>query len=573
MRTDFAVRLRIIFFGVLICIIGIVFRLYSVQILNGEGYLKDAESQYYKTASEVFDRGSIFFTDKSGELISAGTEKVGYTLAVNPDAISNAESVFERLLVFIPDLPKEEFIRKASKVDDPYEEILDRLDIETAEKIAIEGIPGVLLYRKHWRFYPGDRMASHTLGFVSYDNENNMRGQYGVERYYNEVLERNTESRYVNFFAELFSGIDSLLSKDDKNRKGNVVLTIEPTIQLLLEKKLEEVHKKYKSELTAGIIIDPRTGAMRALAATPDFNPNTFNVSGSEQFYSNPNIQDVYEMGSIIKALTVAIGLDTNAITSETTFYDGGSVTLNNAKISNYDGRGRGVVDMQEVLNQSLNTGSVFVYQEVGNEKYREYMLELGLGEETGVDLPFEIRGLVDNLDTGRDIELATASFGQGIALTPIGTVRALSALASGGTLPVPHVLSEIRYPGGTVKENVPFEGRRIFSEETSDEITRMLVEVVDSALRDGYYKHDRYSIAAKTGTAQIVDPVTKKYSTEDFLHSFFGYFPAYDPEFLVFLFTVKPQNVSYASETLTEPFMDITDFLINYYDIAPDRQ
>ncbi len=572
MRTDFSLRLRIIFAGFTLVVLVVVFRLYSVQIVQGEAYVARAESQYYKTSTVLTPRGTIFFTDKDGKTVSAGTEKTGYVLAINPSIIKDPESVYVRLNQFVPSISKEDFLRKAQKLDDPYEEIIPRLEADIGELIIAEQIPGVMLYRNNWRFYPGQSMASHVLGFVSFDEENMQRGQYGVERYYNEILERQSRSTYVNFFAELFTNIDSFLSSDSSAREGDIVLTIEPTIQLLLEQKLAEIHSTYDSELTGGIVIDPSTGSLYALAVTPDFNPNSFTTVDSVSVFSNPNIESVFEMGSIIKALTMAVGLDTGSVSARTTYDDTGSLTLNGRTISNFDGRGRGIVSMQEVLSQSLNTGTVFTFQQVGNTRFVDYLLNLGLGEETGVDLPFETSGLVDNLESARDIELATASFGQGIALTPIATVRALSALASGGILPSPHVLSEIRYPGGRVKEYVPFEGRRVFSEKTSDEITRMLVEVVDTALKKGEYKHERYSIAAKTGTAQMVDPVTKKYSTDNFLHSFFGYFPAYNPRFLVFLYTVKPQGVSYASDTLTVPFMNITDFLINYYNLPPDR-
>jgi cell division protein FtsI/penicillin-binding protein 2 len=208
----------------------------------------------------------------------------------------------------------------------------------------------------------------------------------------------------------------------------------------------------------------------------------------------------------------------------------------------------------------------------MGNKNFAEYMHKFGFGDETGIDLPGETRGLMNNLSSPRDVEYATAAFGQGIAVTPIGMIRALSALANGGLLVTPHVAKEVINDLG-VGRSVFFEPSvRVIREDTSREITRMLVEVVDKALLEGTVTMPRYSIAAKTGTAQIARSRGQGYHDDRTFHNFFGYFPAFNPRFIVLLYTREPQGVRYASRTLTHPFMDITKFLINYYEIAPDR-
>jgi cell division protein FtsI/penicillin-binding protein 2 len=228
---------------------------------------------------------------------------------------------------------------------------------------------------------------------------------------------------------------------------------------------------------------------------------------------------------------------------------------------------------MQEVLNQSLNTGVAHVSLLIGREKFSEYIKNFGLHEETGIDLPGELPGLFRNFDKGRDVEVANASFGQGIAMTPIATIRALSVLGNGGKLPNPHVVNKIKYKIGISKDKktTDDEMRQVIKTETSEEITRMLVEVFDKALKGGIYKMDRYSIAAKTGTAQIAEKGGGGYSKDRFNHTFFGYFPAYDPKFIILLYTEEP-NADYASNTLAEPFSKLAKFLINYYHIPPDR-
>ena len=283
-------------------------------------------------------------------------------------------------------------------------------------------------------------------------------------------------------------------------------------------------------------------------------------------------VESSYEMGSIIKPLAMAVGIDEHAVNAKTTYEDTGSVTIDGYTIRNYDGKARGVVDMQQVLSQSLNVGMAFVTRKVGGEKMAERLLALGIAEETGIDMPAESRGLVKNFNNEREVEYITASFGQGIALTPIATIRALATLGNGGRLVTPHIVKEVRYENGEIGVVAPDDFVQVFSPETSEEITRMLVQVVDTALKGGKVKKEGYAIAAKTGTAQIAKKGERGYYDDRYLHSFFGYFPAYNPRFLIFLYHTEPQNVQYASETLTDPFMHLVDFLIHYYEVPPDR-
>jgi cell division protein FtsI/penicillin-binding protein 2 len=278
-------------------------------------------------------------------------------------------------------------------------------------------------------------------------------------------------------------------------------------------------------------------------------------------------------MGSIMKPLTVAAGLDSGAIVPETTYYDTGEIVLDQKTIRNHDGRARGTVPMQEVLNQSLNLGASFIALRMGGDTMREYFLDkFKLGSETGIDLPGELHGLVENLQSPRQVEYATAAFGQGIAVTPIQTVRALAALANGGKLVTPHLVREIRYDVGLTQTLSWGQNEQVLSEKTAREVSRMLTEVVDTALLQGEITLERYSVAAKTGTAQVANPGGGGYYEDRFLHSFFGYFPSYDSRFIVFLFSLEPQGASFASQTLTQPFHALTQFLISYYDIPPDR-
>lgn len=563
-------RLKVVISIIIFVALVLGARLYVVQIVHGEVYSNEADRQYVRPEGNVFDRGSIYFRDRQ---ISAATLKSGYTLAISPAAISNPEDVYEQLSSIV-DIDEETFFLRAGKTDDPYEEVAHQIPEAAAEKIGQLQLEGVGLYEEKWRYYPGNHLASRVIGFVGF-NGDAREGRYGVERFYEPILERSGDSLYVNFFAQVFSGIRETVIHNQKKRSGDVVLTIDPTVQASLQETLTSTRKKWGTEKTMGIIINPKTGDIYAMGTAPSFNLNTFSEVNDPSLYSNPLVENVYEMGSIIKPITVAIGLETDAVTPETTFEDTGSVKIDGATISNYDGEARGVVDMQEVLNQSLNTGAAFVAQEIGNSTFRKYLYRFGVNEKTNIDLPSEARPLVNNLESPRDIEYVTASFGQGIAMTPVATVRALSVLANGGKLITPHVGKEVEYELGFSKDLFPnpVESGQAISPKTSDEITRMLVTVVDEALKNGEVKLDRYSVAAKTGTAQVAKPNESGYYENVFNHSFFGYFPAYDPEYLVFLMNIRPKGAKYASETLTEPFMDIVKFLINYYEVPPDRE
>ncbi|HEY4517543.1 MAG TPA: penicillin-binding protein 2 [Candidatus Paceibacterota bacterium] len=565
-------RIRLIAIGLIAFALVLVGRLYFLQIIHGQTLAEKADHQYVRSDTNLFDRGSIFLQDKDGRLIAGATIKSGFTISIDPSKVLDAEATYTAVNMLLP-IDHDAFMLHAVKKDDPYEEIAKRVPENTAKSIEALKLPGVSIYKEQWRFYPGGELAAQTLGFVGYDDSGiKLSGSYGLERFYENILARDEGSIYINFFAEVFTSLGKTLFSDENKMSGDVVTTIEPSVQLFLDHELKKITDTWSSARSGGIVIDPKTGEIYAMALYPSFDTNNFSVIKDPVVFSNQLVEGVYEMGSIVKPLTMAAGLDAGVVTATSTYDDKGFLELNGSKFSNFDGKGRGVVPMQEVLNQSLNTGAAFVESQLGNKRFAQYMEKYGLGEETGIDLPSEAHGLIDNLKSPRDLEYATASFGQGIAMTPIEMVRAASVLANGGVLITPHLVKTIRYDTGISKTVTYNDGNRVLKPETSEEITRMLVQVVDKALAGGTVKIPRYSVAAKTGTAQIAKEGARGYYDDRYLHSFFGYFPAYNPRFLVFLYTVDPKGVNFASQTLTAPFMETTKFLIDYYDIPPDR-
>ena len=544
--------------------------LYYLQIVKGEEYAKKAEAQYIDPGTQLLKRGSIYLSSKDDIKVQAATQKTWYKIFINPSTLKDPSTAFKALSDYI-DISEEDFLKKANKENDKYEPIASQVSEEVANSIRNTKITGIGVTKEIWRYYPGETMLSHELGILGQNSSSSMIvGKYGLERTYENILKRDkTSSGYA--FAELF-GDNKNTENTIAEKEGDIVTSIEPTAQKYLEKILEGINEKWNPETVGGIIVDPNTGEIIAMSSLPNFNPNDTSTIKDVRFLSNPLVENAYEMGSIIKPLTVATALDFGAITPKSTYEDTGTMIVSGKKIANHDSKARGQTTIQDLLGYSLNVGAATIALKVGKDDFSKYFFSFGMGSKTGIDLPNEATGLVGNLKTGRDVEIATAAFGQGIAISPIAVTKALSILANGGKTIIPHLVKEIRYTDGTDKMIAPEVHGQVLKKETTDEVTDILVKVVDNTLVHGAIKNDHYSIAAKTGTAQIADREKGGYYKDRYLHSFFGYFPAYNPKYLVFLFQVYPKGTEYAADTLTEPFNNIVKFMINYFNIAPDR-
>ncbi|MEQ1500161.1 MAG: penicillin-binding protein 2 [Parcubacteria group bacterium] len=568
MKLNFLTRIRIISVCIFLFALILIGRLYVLQIVDNDVYLDKADRQYSSSSKGIFSRGSIFFRNKDNTLVSAATLKSGYTITINPQILKDPETVYQKLKQIF-ELDHEVFMAKALKKGDPYEEIAIKQSEDVGKKVESLKIAGLKPIKERWRFYPGGKTASNVVGLLGFKG-NEYAGRYGLERQFDKNLERK-DGAYVNFFAEVFSDIKKVTATDD-SMEADIVTTIEPTVQSQLEDVLAKMMEKWNSESAGGIVMDPKTGEIYAMAVNPSFDPNRPEIEKNVAVFSNNLVESRYEMGSIIKAITVASGIDAGVITSKSTYYDKGFVMISGKKISNFDSKERGVVSMQDLLSQSLNVGAAYVESLLGNKRFSDYMYKFGVGEKTGIELPNEGRNLTDNLKSNVDVNLATASFGQGIALTPVSTIRALAVVANGGLLVKPHIVKGINYKMGMSKD-IPVEpGIRVISENASSEVTRMMVHSMDKVLVNGTLSLPNYSVAVKTGTAQIAKEGGGGYIENGNLHSFIGYFPAYNPKFIILLYMIKPVGAKYGSETLPVPFTDMVKFLINYYEVPPDR-
>jgi cell division protein FtsI (penicillin-binding protein 3)/stage V sporulation protein D (sporulation-specific penicillin-binding protein) len=592
----------------------ILLRLFYLQILHGKEYKSEGEDQYFFTTGDNFNRGAINFTDKSGNPVTAVQMTNEYDIAIDPKTIhtnfdskikniqdepSYQNQIYGQLLdIFKKNsgiilnstssliatstntsnslIDLNSFISKINKPDSSFEVIATNVNEDIANSIVALKIKGMIVNRKKSRVYFEKDTGAKVFGFVGY-SDTSRAGLYGLEKYYNDVLQK-AGTNNSNFFAEVFSDLSGKATSNNNslkdkinNTQGDINLTLDPSVERDLHQVLVDTKAKWNSEKIGGIIMDINDGSIVGMDELPSFDPNNYKDVDDISYYNNDLVSGVYEMGSIIKPLTMAAALDSNTVNSNTTYYDAGTLTINRLKVSNYDKKARGAnTPIQQILSQSLNVGIAFLVEKMGEDTTSKYFHRYGLGDYTGIDLPSEASGLTANLDTHILVDSVTAGFGQGIAITPIQTIRALATLGNGGMLVSPHIVKSINYDDGSTKIIALDNPTQVFDNaSTSPQVTNMLIKVVDDAM---HMKNPKYTIAAKTGTAQMVNPTNGKYYNDRYLHSFMGYFPATKPRYIIFLYQTYPKGAQYASQTLKDSFFNLVDFLVNYYEIPPDR-
>ncbi|PIR98525.1 MAG: hypothetical protein COT88_01130 [Candidatus Colwellbacteria bacterium CG10_big_fil_rev_8_21_14_0_10_41_28] len=529
-------------FALLYAVLG--FRFYDVQIREGSYYEAQASSIHTLGGFLIPKRGDIYFTDKDGGKIHAAINKDYPVVYAVPDEVEDPESAASLLFEILGE-SKEVLLERLEKENDPYEPLHKEPTDEMAEKVESLGIEGVYVGSAKSRFYPRETTGSHIVGYVS-ENESVWLGKYGIESYYNQLL---------GGIAGESEG-DKLINP--KNGK-NIQLTIDTHIQNRAETIIKDLVEDWNGSGGLAMVSDPETGKILAMASYPTFDPNNYGQYDVGVFL-NPAVQAIYEPGSIFKVITMVSALDDGAVHPEDTFYDSGELTLNAHTIHNWDLKSHGTVTMSNILEKSLNTGAAYVQRQLGNEKFYNYLNKFGLNDKTDIDLPGEVQGSLLPLEVDiRDINYATASFGQGISVTPIGLLQALGAVANGGELMRPYVNAD----------NKPQKIRRVISEKASEQVTEMLISAVDKAY---VAKIEGYSVAGKTGTAQVPDINGRGGYTDDVINTYIGYAPAKDPKFVIFIRLEKPAGAPLAGLTVVPAFRELAEFVINYYQIPPDR-
>ena|SRR3989344_5839240 len=560
-------RVSLLFILIVIAATVIVSRLFFLQFLQHGFYSALARGQQQVFETIPPERGEILLTDKNSETSAlAVNREYPYVYAVPKDVEDKEKSA--KILAEIIGQDEKAILDKLSKPDDLFEKIGQRLNEEQAQKIRDLKIKGIGIKAEKLRYYPYGSLAAHLSGFLG-DSQEGSVGRYGLEGYYEQIL-HGTPGSLVGEKDARGTILKSLGENENAARAGDdLILTIDPNVQSIVEEKLKIEIEKWSADAGTVIVMDPITGAVRAMASYPNFNLNNYSEVEDAGVYANPAVSHIFEPGSVFKPITLAAGLDSKAITPSTTFENTGSVKIGNYTISNVVQEAIGTRTMTETLEESLNTGAIFAEQKTGDETFKKYVQDFGFDEKTGIDLFAETQGNIANLSENRPINFATASFGQGIAVTPIAMANAISAIANNGQLMRPYVVQVIRYANGQEEKTVPKVIRKILSQRTVTDLTAMMVSVV----RNGTGKRaqiEGYTIAGKTGTAQVPNFDRRGYSDKD-IHTFAGFFPAFDPKVLIFIKLDDPKGVRYAEDSAAPLFKEIAQYIITYYSIPPD--
>ncbi|MBI2625006.1 MAG: penicillin-binding protein 2 [Candidatus Nealsonbacteria bacterium] len=549
----------------------IIGRLFFLQIENHSFYKALAQGQQKLFTKVIGERGTISVQDKNGNLYKVALNKEWPFLYVSPEQDKFKEADIETIssqLGEILSLDKNSLREKLSRKS-LYEVIKTRLTDEELEKVRGLGNKGLYIGKEKGRYYPYERFLSQVIGFVGGEGG----GQYGIEEYWEDVLrgkeeivESKKEPAGYFFFSE------------PPEAGSDIVLTIDYNLQYQSEKLLSGAEKELNIEGGQIIILDSNTGKIVSLANSPGFDPNEYQKyakRGDLDVFKNGAVQSIFEPGSVFKPITMASALNEGKITPFTAFTDTGSVKIGGRTIYNYDNRVWGKKTMTEVLERSINTGAVFAQSQISHNTFLNYIEKFGIFELTNVGLPGEVFSQNKELKKGYEINFATASFGQGIEMTPLQLLRAYSAISNEGKLVKPYIVEKIAKEGKIIKT---IEGEQskegIISEEVSSKLSAMLVSVIEngfakSAKIDGYY------VAGKTGTAQVAWSalgIKKEGYSDKTTQSFIGFFPAFKPKFLVLVKLDNPaaRTAEYSALPI---FRKLAKYIIDYYQIPPDYE
>ncbi|PIR94407.1 hypothetical protein COT97_01720 [Candidatus Falkowbacteria bacterium CG10_big_fil_rev_8_21_14_0_10_39_11] len=606
-------RIKILMVFFLFISTAIVLRLIRLQIFDGAYYYALASDQHEIFQQLYPERGTIFVKEKDYN----GVEKL-YPIATNreltfvyavPSSIDDPEELLNSLLevldfsdeikkyqeeVTVPmseeltaeqvvkekrrlelmaeeeatDLFKAKMLERLRKKDDPYEPIKHRVSDEKIEKLKNYNLSGLRFVAEDARYYPEGNMGSNLLGFVGHTSENNLlKGYYGVEGNYNDYLAG--EAGFIRSESDVAGRWIAMAGKEFKEAKdgSDLVLTIDKAIQYYVCEQLLYGIENFAADSGSIIVMDPKTGAILAMCSYPDYDPDEYNKVEDISVFNNPALLATYEPGSIFKPMTMAAAIDKGKITPFTTYVDKGVEHIAGYDIRNSDLKAHGLQTMTQVLESSLNTGTIFASRQIGIDVFADYMKLFGFGRITDIDLSPEAEGNFSSLDKKHELYMATASFGQGITVSPIQMVRAYGALANEGKLMKPYVVDRIITEDKVIVTE-PKVMSQVVSARTAQQVGSMMVSVVENGHAD-LARVPGYLVAGKTGTAQEPDWKNGGYSDQT-IHSFIGYAPYDDPAFVMLVKLDHVKNVQYSASSAAPVFGKIAKFILDYYEIPP---
>jgi cell division protein FtsI/penicillin-binding protein 2 len=558
----------------MLVIVGFVFvlRLAKFQILDNEVYRVLASDQYDLEAKLLPNRGRILIKDPmDGKLYPLAANRDSWQVYAEPKNMSDPVAVAHELSAILG-IPDVDLIAKlADKPDDPYELIARDVDSAKLEEIKSKNMPGIGYARSIARLYPEKNMGGQVIGVVTENEQGLLQGRYGIEYAFDELLAGNPGSLAAETDAtgrRIIFGQSKILEARDG---VDIVLTLDRSIQFQACERIRQGVLNYQADSGTMIVMDSDTGAILAMCSYPDFDPANLKDVNDVSVFNNPATFISYEPGSVFKAITMAGGLNEEKVNPNTTYEDKGFLEIDDFTIKNSDGKVHGIKTMTEVLDESLNTGSIFVQRQLGRTVFQDYVKAFGFGEKTGIELRPESAGDISSLDNKGEIFAATASYGQGIAVTPVQLIAAFGALANYGKLMKPYIIAEIIHADGTREKTEPLIVREVISQKSAQLITRMLTSVVEGS--HGHLAQvPGYWVAGKTGTAQVAKQGSRGYETSKVITTFIGYAPADEPEFVMLVKLENPKTTMWATSSAAPIFGDMAKYLLNYLNIKPTR-
>lgn len=553
----------------------LILRLFYLQIIQYDLYKKKAVNQQISQKKITYSRGNILSSDDK----ILATNNITYNLVINPKIITNHDVYLEMFLdsiEFLDEKDRNDFIERYKKlsITDTYFQVIKKnLSSKEKNKIEKSKFRGISFEKQIKRYYPEVHLASNVLGFVGKSEETEEdQGYYGIEGKNNNLL-KGREGRLV--FEKGADGETILFGNYDKAEPihgDNLVLTINRSIQYIIEKKLREGVGKFGAKSGQVIVMDPKTGDILGMANFPNFNPyDPFSpkLDLNENFKSevkNLNISDNFEPGSVVKPMTIASALDLGLVNKNSLFYDYEKAKYSGKEIDNWDKKHLGELSLMQILQKSNNIGTAQIGMKLGEKNLKEYLRKFGFGQRTGIELEGEEMGFIKD-GFWADLDIASASFGQGFTATNLQILSAFNVFANDGNYVKPKIIKKIVKPEQTEIEFPVMVDRRVISKETNDYMQKILVE--STALNEGkFFALKKYQISGKTGTAQIAKNGT--YVPNATNASFVGYLST-SKKFSMIVRLEEPSSSTYAAETALPLWMDIASELATFMNIPPD--
>ncbi len=551
----------------------IIVRLGYLQLYQNGFYAMLASDQHDMQTKLIPSRGQIFARDHIyGTLYPLATNRTAWSVYAVPRNIVDKPAV-ARTVSDILGIPYDDVYTKLTKRDnDPYEVLIKDVHVDAVENLKTAQLQGIGFLSQNARLYPEKNISGQLIGFVTDDEKSaSLKGRYGIESSYDDILRGRPGSMSVEKDAKgntLSTGNTQL---NPAENGSDLILTIDRSVQFKTCNVVAEAVKKYQADSGTIIIMNPNTGAILAMCSAPNFDSADFKNVEDVADYSNKALYTSYEPGSVFKPIIMSSAIDAEKVTPNTTYEDMGFINIDEYKIRNSDHAAHGVQTMVQVLEKSLNTGMVFVEKQLGHDLFLRYIKGFGFGEKTNIGVTPESAGDISNIEKTSKIFMVTASYGQGITMTPMQIVRAYAAMGNGGKLVRPYIVDEIVHADGSREKTKSIVVNQVISSRTSQLITGMLIDVVEK----GHGKKagvPGYWVAGKTGTAQVAKAGGGGYQKNINIGSFAGYAPANNPRFAMIVKIEHPRDVAWAEASAAPIFGEMASYLLTYMQIPPER-